>query len=173
MSITYRDGTPADAEAVASMFARCFTETFGDLYRPEDLSDFLASRNAARFGQELADGRHCFRLAEEDGELAGYLILGPPEIPVETPPETVEINQLYVLAPWQGAGVAAALMNWALATARESGAQHVQLSVFVDNHRARRFYERYGFVAVADYHFMVGSQADPELVLRQAVERAP
>ena len=36
-------------------------------------------------------------------------------------------------------------MDWALDEARRRGARQLYLSVFIDNHRARRFYERYGF----------------------------
>ena len=41
-------------------------------------------------------------------------------LPVPHEPGALEIKQLYVLAPWQGAGVAAALMDWAVETARAS-----------------------------------------------------
>jgi ribosomal protein S18 acetylase RimI-like enzyme len=169
MTITYRDGTPADAETIATLFERCFIETFGALYRPEDLADFLASRNPDRFACELADPNFSFRLAEDDGQLAGYLLLAPPKLPVETPPDTIELNQLYVMKLWHGSGVAAALMEWAIEAARESGARHIQLSVYIENHRARRFYERYGFHEVGRFDFMVGSHADEELVLRHVV----
>jgi len=41
------------------------------------------------------------------------------------------------------------------------------LSVFIDNHRARRFYARYGFKQVGRYDFMVGTHADHDLILRR------
>ena len=63
-------------------------------------------------------------------------------------------------------------MQRALAAAEERGARHMQLSVYVDNHRARRFYERYGFEPVGRYDFMVGSHADDDLVLRHVILRA-
>ena len=174
MTIRYRNGTTGDAEAIASLYERCFTDTFGHLYRAEDLSDFLSAMSATRFSTELADGRFRFRVAEADGALAGYIKLGPPKLPVATPPDTIELNQLYILKPWQGTGVAARLMEWALETARTVGARHVQLSVYVDNHRARRFYERYGFGLAGHFQFMVGNHADDELVLRHMVlDREP
>lgn len=169
MTVTFRNGTPEDAESVAALFARSFTGTFGHLYPAEDLAAFLATKWPERFGAELADDRFRFRLAEEDGVLAGYVKLGPPELPVETPPRTVELCQLYVLEPWHGSGVAAALMDWSLEQARANQAEHIQLSVYVDNHRARRFYERYGFHEVGRYDFMVGRHADEDVVLRHVV----
>lgn len=172
--ITYRDGTPADAEAIASLFARSFTDTFAHLYSPEDLSDFLSGKTAARFAEELCDARFHFRLAEDDGVPAGYVSLGPPQLPVETPLDTIELKQLYLLKPWHGTGVAVELMEWALTAVRENGARHIQLSVYIDNHRARRFYERYGFAEIGRYDFMVGSHADEDIILRHAIlDREP
>jgi RimJ/RimL family protein N-acetyltransferase len=48
----------------------------------------------------------------------------------------------------------------------------VILSVYVDNHRARRFYERHGFEPVGRYDFMVGSHADEDLILRHVIMQA-
>ena len=80
---------------------------------------------------------------------------------------TAELRQLYVLKPWHGIGIAHALMDWVLDEARRRGAEQLILSVFVDNHRARRFYARYGFEEVGHYHFMVGDHADDDIIMRK------
>lgn len=169
MTVHYRSATEQDGDAIAALYARCFTDTFVHLYDPRDLGAFLATRTAAAFRAELADPSYHFRLAEEDGSLASFVKLGPAELPIETPPRTIELRQLYVLEPWQGKGVAAALMEWSLETARVAGAEHLQLNVYVDNHRAQRFYGRYGFQAVGRYQFMVGEHADEEIIMRAAL----
>ena len=51
-----------------------------------------------------------------------------------------------MLQPWQGAGVAAALMDWAVETARAAGAPALYLSVWEEGDRAIAFYRRQGFV---------------------------
>lgn len=168
-SLTYRDARPDDAAAISDLYCRCFTDTFVHLYESKDLADFLATRDAAQFRSELEDPAFHFRVAEQGGAMAGFLKLGPAELPVQTPPDTVELRQLYILKPWQGAGVAAGLMNWAMDRARSLEAQHVQLNVYVDNLRAQRFYRRYGFEPVARYLFMVGEHADEEIVMRASL----
>ena len=50
--------------------------------------------------------------------------------------------------------------------ARRRGCKHIQLSVYVDNHRARRFYEKRGFVEVGRYEFKVGNHIDDDRVMR-------
>lgn len=165
MAITYRTPTIEDSDTIAHLYAQCFKETFAQLYRPEDLAAFLESVGPNRFADELSDSRFHFRLGEEQRPI-GFLKLGPAELPVETPPATIELRQLYVLKPWQGAGVAANLMDWGLTEARRAGFRHIQLNVYVDNHRAQRFYRRYGFAEVGAYTFMVGTHADQEVVMR-------
>ena len=172
MTFEYRAPAPEDAEALAELFIETFRDTFGHLYNPEDLASFLEEVTPERFRNEIGDERFEFVLANEAGKLAGFVKLGPPELPVETPPDTIELCQLYVRKEWHGTGVAAELMERALAAAERRGARHMQLSVYVDNHRARRFYERYGFEAVGRYDFMVGNHADDDLVLRHVILRA-
>lgn len=160
--ISYRPATPDDAALVAELFERAFVETFGHLYRPEDLAAFLATVGAEAFRAEIADPSFRFLLAFDGGEAAGFCKLGPPSLPVEPSGPALELRQLYLLQRWHGRGIAQALMDWALGEARAAGAKTLYLTVYTGNHRARAFYRRYGFTYVAPYAFMVGAQADED-----------
>jgi len=172
VTITYRSAGPADAAALAALGRATFTETFGHLYSPDNLAAFLESHSEKGWRAELSDPAFSIRLAEEDGRAVAFAKIGPPTLPFETERSATELRQFYVLAAWHGRGVAAELMRWALAEARRRGAEELYLSVFVDNHRARRFYARYGFEQVGTYDFMVGTHADLDLVMRLALEDA-
>lgn len=164
--IAYRDGVPADAAALDALFDESFTETFGPLYAAEDLAFFLSGFAVEDWARALADPAFAFRVAEADDGLAGYAKLGPVSLPVTTDAPAAELSQLYLRKAWHGAGVAQALMDWVLATARTRGAVELYLSVFTENHRARRFYARYGFEEVGPYTFMVGNHADDDIIMR-------
>jgi diamine N-acetyltransferase len=168
-AITYRDASAADAALMARIGPESFTETFGHLYTPDNLAAFLVNHSQANWHDELTDPRFAVRIAEENGVAAGFAKVGPPSLPFEVEGPTAELRQLYVLRPWQGAGVAPALMAWILEEARRRGAEQLFLSVFTDNHRARAFYARYGFEAVGTYAFMVGSHADEDIIMRLAL----
>lgn len=167
--IAYRDATPTDAPALAALGTTSFTQTFGHLYAPSDLVLFLANHSEEAWRAQLTDDDFAVRLAEADGAAIGYAKLGPPQLPFTPREQAVELRQLYVLAPWHGAGVAAALMEWVIDRARARRASALFLSVFTDNQRARRFYARYGFEALGTYAFMVGTHADEDIVMRLAL----
>lgn len=170
--ITYRNAGPGDAALLSRLGARTFTETFGHLYKPEDLAAFLLTHREECWRAELSNPAFIVRLSECGGEPAAYAKLGPPSLPFEPRGPSIELRQFYVLKPWHGTGVAAALMAWAIAEARARGAEDLYLSVFTDNHRARRFYARYGFEFVCNYAFVVGNHADEDHVLRLSLENA-
>lgn len=167
MSASFRDAAPADAACVAALARRTFSETFGHLYRPEDLAAFLANHSEERWAAELADPAYAVRVAEAKGELVGYAKLGPPSLPFEPRGHSIELRSFYVLVPYHGSGLAAELMDWVLATAGARGAVDLYLSVFVDNHRAQRFYARYGFEKIGRYDFVVGDHVDEDHVMRR------
>lgn len=169
MTVTYRDAGAADAEALTAFFRRVFTATFAHLYSPENLDAFLTGRTAPKIGRELADPAFALRIAEDRGEIAGYIKLGPPSLPFEPRGCAIELRQLYIDAPYHGAGVARELTDWGIAEARRRSADELYLSVFVENHRARRFYARYGFEPVGRYDFIVGTHVDEDVVMRLAL----
>lgn len=57
-----------------------------------------------------------------------------------------EIGPLYVVPDARGQGVADGLLQAAMDAAQAQGIWQIELSVFVENHRAIALYERHGFV---------------------------
>jgi diamine N-acetyltransferase len=169
MSLAYRDASAEDAAALDCIFNTTFCKTFGHLYRPEDLNAFLWSFGLSDWQAQFGDPAYAFRIAEADGEPVGYVKLGPMKLPIETNRPAVLLDQFYVLQAHHGAGIAQTLMDWALHEARRRAAEELYLTVFIDNHRARRFYERYAFEPVGSYAFMVGSHADEDIIMRKSL----
>ena len=95
-------------------------------------------------GSELADPR--LRGAARRGRTAqavGYAKVGPPQLPFE--PRGAGDRAAPILRARALAGRAASpteMMHWVIDEAERRGGDELYLSVFVDNHRARRFYER-------------------------------
>ena len=167
--ISYRMASVSDAAALASLARRTFTETFGHLYKPEDLAAFLGGHTTEGWAEELASTEFAVRLAMSGDEAVGFAKVGPPTLPFTPIGPSTELRQFYVLKPWHGAGIAQALMQWVLDEARQREAEHLYLSVFIDNHRARRFYARYGFTEVGPYAFKVGNHVDEDIVMHLAL----
>ena len=165
--ITYRDASPVDAATLDRIFDTSFCDTFAHLYRSEDLEAFLSSFGVEDWEAQLRDPSYAFRMAETDGQSVGYAKLGPLKLPVETDRPAILLDQLYILKQHHGMGIAHALMDWALEEAARRGAEEMYLTVYVDNHRARRFYDRYGFEPVGRYDFMVGNHADEDVIMRK------
>jgi ribosomal protein S18 acetylase RimI-like enzyme len=167
MTIAYRTAGSEDAEPLHELFTRIFCDTFAHLYRPEDLDAFLSGFSIDGWRKQLSDPAYAFRLAQSDETAVGYAKVGPLKLPVEAPDRSVMLYQLYVDGAHHGAGVGKALMDWVVEEARRRDAPALYLTVFTDNHRARRFYDRYGFELAGRYEFMVGNQADEDVILKK------
>jgi len=168
--IVYRPARAEDGEALSAMAAQCFRDTFEHLYRREDLDAFLAEAfGPGGLPAQIGDPAYDIRLAIDGGGIAGFAKLGRCALPEPAPRDAAELKQLYVLKAWQGAGIAAALMDWAIAAALEKGAESMALSVYCDNHRAQRFYARYGFAEIGRAPFRVGEQIDDDRIWLKAL----
>lgn len=167
MNMIYRDATPADLPAIDTLFRASFVATFGHLYQPRDLADFLAGFTPEAWAEEFAEPDLRFQLAEDEQGLAGFAKTSNLTLPAETGARTYELRQLYLDERAKGSGAAQALLDWALDQGRARGAEEMWLSVYVDNHRARRFYERNGFEDRGPYAFMVGAHADEDRLMRR------
>lgn len=167
-----RPASSDDAEALSAVGRATFTETFGHLYKPEDLSAFLkTSHSPAAYRRGLAEGGAGWLVLSEDGPVVGYAMVGPCGLPVDPmPPRAGELSRLYLTRAVQGGGRGTKLLAIALEWL-EQRFDHVYLSVYSENLGAQRLYARHGFTKVADYKYMVGQHADDEFIYYRAAQK--
>jgi diamine N-acetyltransferase len=166
--IHYRDATPDDGALLGGIARATFIETFGKLYKLDDLDQFLSAYQDTAYTAELADGDIEVRFAEIAPRVPiGFCKISSLKLPAPEPAQAaLELRQLYIFGPWHGLGIADDLTAWAKDRARARGATELWLSVFTDNVKARRFYARHGFQEICPYKFMVGDQADEDILCR-------
>lgn len=159
-----------DAAPLAALAERTFRATFA----PHNTGPNMALHCARTYGAaiqaaEIADPARTTMVADDRGALVGYAQLrhGSPTARVAAA-RPAEIQRIYVDAPWQGRGVAQALMDAMLAKARERGADRVWLGVWEHNPRARRFYAKCGFALAGDHAFVLGDEIQRDLVMMRA-----
>ena len=82
--IAIRRLTEADASALSALARDTFDETFGHLYKPEDLAVFQEeSQSAGAYQQLLQDSRVAIWAGElATGALVGFATAGPCKLPV-------------------------------------------------------------------------------------------
>lgn len=171
---TIRFFTPAEgfASALGSMARQAFSDTFAHLYDPTPFTQFLneAYGPSGKMERDFADPLIRWLVAAVNDEPIGYAKLSPLSAPAPAPqPGAMELQQIYVLKPWHGRGIAEELMNWAIDTARAAGAPEIYLTVFDHNIRAKRFYTRHGFFEVGRCTFTLGTRVDDDRVWRKTL----
>lgn len=164
-----RRATVSDAQALSSLSSVCFTQTFGHLYPPEDLTHFLDEAYAApAWALLLSDPDYATWLLEQDGVAIGYATAGACMLPhADVAPGDGELKRLYVLQEHQGGGRGSRLFDAAMAWLLRDGPRTLWIGVWSENHGAQRFYARHGFERVGDYDFVVGHTRDHEFILRK------
>lgn len=171
--ITIRRAGPDEAAVLAELGTSTFIETFGHLYRPDDLAQFLASaHSSAAYARLLGEPGVAIWLASTgDQRPAGYLVAGPCKLPVaQLEPQAGEVRRLYLRRMIQNKGIGTRLLDIAFAWLRAEGRSPLYVGVWSQNIGARRLYERYGFVKIGEYDFPVGRHLDREFILRQPPE---
>src|SRR5919201_4268286 len=115
---------------------------------PDKLLDGLGSsrdRRRARWTEFLADRRQPAFLAERDGEVLGFVHVGPARAPVDA-----SIGELYAIylhpTAWDQ-GIGRALLGRGEDALRELGFGTAVLWVLESNRRAREFYGAAGWIA--------------------------
>ncbi len=170
--IRVRACTPHDAAALSLIGRATFLETYADVLPVEDMLAYTEDdHSAATYADWLADPAYRIWAAErtDTRNLVGYVVLCPPDLPVPTGPDDLEVKRIYVLATLKGGGLGAKLMGLAVEAARAAGARRVLLGVHGENTAAHAFYARQGYTRAGVRKFRVGANDYDDLVLALAL----
>ncbi|WP_435359256.1 GNAT family N-acetyltransferase [Haloarchaeobius sp. DFWS5] len=96
-------------------------------------------------GRCVADDERCVTVAEDDGDLVGYVFVLPERLAFVW--DAAVLNELYVAPDYRGTDLADDLMAAAVDLARDQSLPLDRLVLDVDreNARAKAFYDRHGF----------------------------
>ena len=156
-----RPATPADAEAIAMIGRQSFTDTFGVLFiHREDMIDYVdKTYSKQRVETSLQRSSNIYFLGLVDDQPAGFAKLKiNSSHPVINKPRQCELQRIYVLKEFHGCGIAQNLMSAIIDEAKKTDAQSLWLDVHIHNERAKKFYNRNGFLNAGDHRFTIGSQ---------------
>ncbi|MGW6904710.1 N-acetyltransferase family protein [Streptomyces sp. NPDC054940] len=163
--IHIRPMTPADCDRVAEIRVGGWQSAYQGLVPQSYLDAMDVTQDAERRRAYLAqtDGSMVDLVAELAGEVVGWACHGPYR-DGEVRTEDAELYAIYVDSGRYGAGVGHALLQESLRRCTAAGHARMLLWVLRDNARARRFYERAGFLADgAEEPFEVDGVEVPEV----------
>ena len=167
LATVLRRPSASDAEALAAFSSRIFPLGGRPGADPADLDAFISTElTPARFRTWAADPNALLQISEYAGRIAGFaMLLRQQRHPLIAKEDIAELRKLYVDPAFHGSGVADHLTRELL---QEAAERPVWLSVFSENPRAIRFYQRWGFVVVGEQDFIVGKDHQKDfLMLRE------
>jgi ribosomal protein S18 acetylase RimI-like enzyme len=126
-----RPARPDDAPAIA----RIWYDGWGDGHLGNVPDALVALRTRESFGTRAVQRLGDTVVAVVDGEVAGFVMVAGDEV-----------EQVYVAAAHRGTGVARTLLAEAERIVANNDHPRAWLAVVAGNTRARRFYERHGWV---------------------------
>lgn len=142
---TIRAGQVSDAPHLAEVFVAAWRGGYRGIVADEVIDSLDRESWAASFAAQLKESADSYRVAVDGGRIAGFAIIGPdPDQPDDA--GRGYLASLYVHPEASGRGVDRDLLRSALAGLGSAGRRDVTLWVFRDNARARRLYERAGFL---------------------------
>jgi GNAT superfamily N-acetyltransferase len=161
LAVTFRAAEPADAEALARAVIAGF-EIYREFsppgWEPPPVADEIELQRGL-----LAEETTWCRLAESGGRIVGQVTFLPAARaaePVEEP-GLAHMRNLFVDREHWGSGLARDLHDAAIEAARERGFSRMRLFTPARHGRARRFYEREGWVQAGDEFHAPG----PDMVI--------
>ncbi len=169
---TLRLAVPGDENALSLVGAASFLEAFAGILNGPDILEHCRKQNSPekyRSWLQSSDAYCC--VAEVKQAPVGYAVLCPPDLPIETTADDIELKRIYLLHRFQGQGLGAALMNWAVNHAASLGKRRLLLGVYAGNEKALKFYERCAFQRAGRRQFQVGSMSCEDVLLGRDLAR--
>ena len=160
-----RLATLDDIAALAPFAEWIFRTTFDYIpYSQANLERYLSASFSDAFFRRAIDAGEML-MAESGGQCIAYSQMSALDMPVQKPQEpNQQICRLYVHPDYQGAGLAQQMMQRMLESAAN---QTLYLSVYHENLRAQRFYQRHGFRKIGEYDYFVGDHIDREWIMQR------
>lgn len=167
-----REAALKDAALLCALGRQTFTDSFGSANTPENMKMYLEKTfSVERLKNEILEPGTVFMIIEDGDAVAGYVKIRTGHKPEQLQNiNALEIERLYATKHYIGKQVGKLLMDTALTYAKDHGYSCVWLGVWEHNHRAMRFYEKYGFEQFGSHVFEVGTDPQTDLLMKKILD---
>jgi ribosomal protein S18 acetylase RimI-like enzyme len=145
--MSIRKATIDDADTLAKLHIDSWRSAYRGLVSDSHLDSLDYERRAQRFRDSLEQNAEETYLAEQDGEIRGFVTLGGCRDTDVGQDATGEIWGIYLAPLYWRKGLGTALCRYGERLLKERRYRSATLWVFASNQQARRFYEAMGFKA--------------------------
>ena len=158
-----------EVEALQAISRLTFYETFASVNTEENMSRYLENDlSLERLSEEVKNSNSEFYFAFCENEVIGYLKINFESAQTEQKTaNSIEIERIYVLKEFLGKNIGQLLLEHAFQIGREKGNENVWLGVWEENKRAIRFYQKNGFEEFDKHIFMLGEDAQIDILMRK------
>ncbi|UXI69196.1 GNAT family N-acetyltransferase [Tahibacter amnicola] len=156
----------SEAAVVSALGRDTYRDHFAGLWQADELSTWLDGQ----FGESLIrndidNGSACYLICADDDNWVGYAKLAWQQGVPARAEHGALLQKIYFRAAATRSGFGTALLEACKAQARDAGEACLWLDVLQSNDRARRFYERNGFVVIGERAFARANESLPMWVM--------
>lgn len=158
------------AEQLSKLGAETFYEWFTEGNNPEDVQKYVEEAfSLKQIKKELEEPGTVFMLAKEEDQVAGYMKLRVSNEVSLPGKRCLELHRLYITRDFIRKKVGSIFMKHAIDYAKANGFAILWLGVWEKNARALAFYRKWGFEQFSAHTFMLGSDAQTDLMMKLEV----
>jgi ribosomal protein S18 acetylase RimI-like enzyme len=162
----------AHAELLSNLGAETFYEWFTEGNNPEDVQQYVREAfSLSQIKRELDEPGTVFMLAQEGDQVAGYMKLRISDEVSFPGKRCLELHRLYITRGFIRKKVGSIFMEQAIGYAQANGFDILWLGVWEKNERALAFYKKWGFEQFSAHTFMLGNDAQTDLMMKLEVKR--
>lgn len=172
LNITIEQINNSHIAALQQIGRQTFSETFGESNSAENMAKYLEEAYSfEKLNEELNNQNSFFYFAILNEKVVGYLKLNMGESQTELKDnDALEIERIYVLKDFHGKKVGQILFDKAITIAKELQVAYVWLGVWEENKKALQFYTKNGFVEFDQHVFVLGDEAQTDIMMKLALK---
>ena len=185
---------PFELETLLSVTRQTFVDTYEHLNDPIDFQAYLSQNftleklesdfKTVQNDQNTAGGSVNNYYFIETDKIIGYFKINVNKSPLESDTpiiyqsnfdyktlKGIEIERIYVMKEMKGQGIGRFMIEKTIEIAKINGFDYVWLGVWADNPAAIAFYQKMGFTVFGEHIFMMGNDAQKDLLMMIEVLR--
>jgi ribosomal protein S18 acetylase RimI-like enzyme len=167
--ITFKLIEKPDLNDLLILGKKTFCDAFQHLNNPDDFDAYFSiAFTPEKLLSEIENPDSVFYFVMLGDEQVGYIKLNYGDAQTEFGDgDAVEVERIYILSTYQGAGIGKKLLDFAITNAIENKLRYIWLGVWEHNHKAIRFYEREGFKQFSSHEFALGNDIQTDVLMKK------